>query len=734
MNTNNQKYKQKVTRANTIAKMIISFGGYGVIASIILILLFLVYESMPLIFPADITKDQEISSNSNEKVLLTGIDRYQEVTYLLYENGGIKFFNLNENSLIYKDSLQLNDGEKIISVDKGKLGDELFSVGTNSGRIITAGAIMKPQYNRGGRVINASFKQDDQFGISDSSSNTIIKKITFSENEDGSRFWSWLANARLYIRIYDADEGETYNYDLTSFIGEEKVSNITLSYQAEKLMVGTEDGEIFWFDITDYEDVQLKDHWKVSAASITSLSFLIGDNSLIIGTEKGEVQNWFPVRSQENVFKFNKIHEFKSHSSKVVSILPSPRNRNFVTIDSKGGIKLNYSTTNATGLEIEPTDKKIQAASLSPKANGLILIDEDNNIGKYFVENDHPETNIQTLFGKVWYEGYEEPEFVWQSTGGSDEFESKLSLIPMIFGTLKGTFYAMLFSIPLAVLAAIYVSQFSTKKFAQVIKPTIEIMAALPSVVIGFLAGLYFSPLLEQHLMSVFLNMMLIPILFVVAVFVWRQIPETTRVRFPQGADLIFTLPFVIMAFVITAVISTPLELSMFDGSISQWMYEEMGVLYDQRNSFVVGFALGFAVIPIIFTISEDALSNVPKSLSSASFALGASKWQTVIRIILPAAAGGIFAAVMLGLGRAIGETMIVLMATGNTPIMDLSPFNGFRAMSASIAVEIPEAPVDGTLYRVLFLTALLLFVFTFAVNSIAAWIGDRLRKKYARF
>ena len=163
-------------------------------------------------------------------------------------------------------------------------------------------------------------------------------------------------------------------------------------------------------------------------------------------------------------------------------------------------------------------------------------------------------------------------------------------------------------------------------------------------------------------------------------------------------------------------------------------MYETLNVTYDQRNSLVVGFALGFAVIPIIFTISEDALSNVPESLTSASLALGASRWQTVYRVVVPAAAGGIFAAIMLGLGRAIGETMIVLMATGNTPILDLSPFNGFRAMSACIAVEIPEAPVGGTLYRILFLTAFLLFIFTFAINSIAARISDKLRKKYARF
>jgi len=139
-------------------------------------------------------------------------------------------------------------------------------------------------------------------------------------------------------------------------------------------------------------------------------------------------------------------------------------------------------------------------------------------------------------------------------------------------------------------------------------------------------------------------------------------------------------------------------------------------------------------VVPIIFTMAEDALSNVPASLKSAALALGASKWQTVRKVILPAAGAGIFAGVMLGLGRAIGETMIVLMATGNTPLLDWSPFNGFRAMSANIAVEMPEAPVGGTLFHVLFLTALLLFAFTFILNTVSSIIGERLRKKYARF
>jgi phosphate transport system permease protein len=234
--------------------------------------------------------------------------------------------------------------------------------------------------------------------------------------------------------------------------------------------------------------------------------------------------------------------------------------------------------------------------------------------------------------------------------------------------------------------------------------------------------------------MSVFLFLLVLPLVFIVGIVLWRLVPEERRMRMPVGWEIIFVIPLILVAYTIVSSVSLPVESTIFAGNFKQWLYEVLGLTYDQRNSLVVGFALGFAVIPIIFTISEDALSNVPESLTSASLALGASRWQTVRKVVLPAASGGIFAAVMLGFGRAIGETMIVLMATGNTPIMDMSPFNGFRAMSACIAVEIPEAPVGGTLFRVLFLIAFLLFIFTFIINSLSAIIGDRLRKKYARF
>jgi len=153
---------------------------------------------------------------------------------------------------------------------------------------------------------------------------------------------------------------------------------------------------------------------------------------------------------------------------------------------------------------------------------------------------------------------------------------------------------------------------------------------------------------------------------------------------------------------------------------------------FQQRNSLVVGIAMSIAVIPIIYTISDDAMTSVPASLRSASLGSGATRWQTAARVVLPAAGSGVFSALMIGLGRAVGETMIVLMATGNTPIMDWNIFEGFRTLSANIAVELPEAPRDSTHYRVLFLCGLVLLIATFVVNTAAEMVRQRFRRRAA--
>jgi phosphate transport system permease protein len=269
--------------------------------------------------------------------------------------------------------------------------------------------------------------------------------------------------------------------------------------------------------------------------------------------------------------------------------------------------------------------------------------------------------------------------------------------------------------------------------YKRVLKPLVEIMASLPSVVLGFLAGLWLAPRIEKAVPALALMAFVLPTLVLLAGFGWRSLPRAFRGRFRTGSEVFLFV--VVLAFGIWLCfrLSEPFEAMAFGGSFQTWLRETTGLGYDQRNAVVVGLAMGFAVIPIIFAIAEDAFSNVPTNLVAGSLALGADRWQTVTRVVLPTASPGIFSAIMIGFGRAVGETMIVLMATGNTPIMEWNPFNGFRTLSANIAVEIAEAPHGGTLYRTLFLAALLLYMLTFLINTVAELVRQRLRERYSQ-
>jgi phosphate transport system permease protein len=348
------------------------------------------------------------------------------------------------------------------------------------------------------------------------------------------------------------------------------------------------------------------------------------------------------------------------------------------------------------------------------------------------IDNEHPEVSLSSLWQKVWYESYNEPKFVWQSSSASGDFEPKFSLTPLVFGTLKAAFYAMLVALPLALLGAIYTAYFMAPAMRQVVKPCIEIMGALPTVILGFLAGLWLAPFLEEHLAGFFTFLWLAPVGVLAFAFSWQFLPEQVRHKVPEGWDAALLIPVILFIGWFAFTIATPMEIALFGGSLRDWFKHVWGIGYDQRNALVVGIAMGFAVIPSIFSIAEDAIFSVPKHLSVGSLALGATPWQTLSRVVLLTASPGIFSAVMIGLGRAVGETMIVLMATGNTPVMDLSVFQGLRTLAANIAVEMPESEVDSSHYRVLFLAALVLFAFTFVFNTLAEVVRQRLREKYS--
>ncbi len=743
--------------ADRIATIVVTTGGVAVILCIIAILLFIGIETVPLWqgVKSELTssfflkESPDLASYSLDSpdtsefpFLVSGMDEYKEIGFVATKNGGLYFLSLENGKVIKKEELP-GLGETEIRSSYVSQDNRLYAFGTDDGRIIPLGTGYKVSFEGDNRIITPQVTEDTILEVAGSP----LVRIAFEENDDetASAGAAYTAGGELILKTLAKSRGligggktDEASYNITPSLNGGKVTALEIDKSLRNLYVGTDNGMVYRYNIRNKQNPELLETLDATGnrrIPVTALGFLLGDRSLVVGDEAGDVSVWFEVADPDSpggkVLK--KVHELPPFALPVEEIVPSSRDRSFIASDNGGNINLYHATSEKKLAELKTDGPGVKSLSFAPKGNGILAVDGGGKLYDWNVRNPHPETSMKTLFGKVWYEGYSKPEYVWQSTGGTDDFEPKLSLTPLAFGTVKGALYALLFAIPLSIFGAICVSQFMHPALRNTIKPVVEIMAALPSVVLGFFAGLWLAPIIEKIIPAVIILPVVLTLFTLASVFGWQYVPRGIKGRFKEGSELFFLIPVILLGVLVSLGLNAAAEGALFGGDYKTWFYDVLGMQYDQRNSLIVGFAMGFAVIPIIFTISEDALSSVPKHLTAGSLALGANRWQTAIRVVLPTASPGIFSAVMIGLGRAIGETMIVLMATGNTPIMDWSIFNGFRALSANIAVEIPEAPHGGTLYRVLFLAALLLFFFTFIINTAAEIVRQRLRKKYGQ-
>ncbi len=740
-----KNFTDKSRRNDRIAELLIRIGGVLVIISVVWILVMISRVALPLFYPASANVAASLkvpAAISGSKILAVGTDENQQGAWLLDENGTFHFLKTSDGSLSASIKVPVTPPGAARIVSAEYISKSAYNLLWDNSAITAVTVALASAKDADGKIslshdVTASEEQ------SFAAAGVVVQSFARTIEGKGAVRIDRLVGDRLRV---------THQLVEKDLFGNEKRSNDTVEIsdplpghlssvavdsKGHYLYAGTDNGMILRWDIEEAGQVRLLDSVQASAdrQAITSLALVLGDVSLAVGDAKGRLTTWFPVKvagSGEDR-RLTRIHTLRSTSSQASAILPSPRDKTLITLDGKA-VHADHMTSERNLLSI-PLSAPLLNAALSPKGNSFCALDNAGMLKVWKLDIPHPEISFGTLFGKVWYEGYDRPEYAWQSSAANDDFEPKLSLVPLMFGTVKATLFAMLFAVPLAILAALYTSQFMSPGLKGRVKPMVEIMAAIPSVVIGFLAGLWLAPLLDKSIMTVFLSIVLVPLLLLVTIFFWKRIKTNSPLhRLTRGHEFITMIPLVVLGCYLAFLLSGVAEQQLFAGDVKQWLFSALGVKYDQRNSIIIAIALGFAVIPIIFTIAEDAISNVPRNLTAASLALGASRWQTAWRVVLPSALPGVFSAVMIGFGRAIGETMIVLMATGNTPIMSWSLFNGLRSLSANIAVEIPEAPVFSSLYRVLFLSAVLLFIFTFIINTAAEALRQRFRKKYGRY
>lgn len=830
-----------------MARVAISLGGFGTIGAVLLVCGFLVWVVWPLFLGSGIEATSRQAAPATGELHEVDIDPYRQLVWRLDDQGVVRMLSMETGAEI-ASAQAVPDGYDLLVSDNGWLlsGDELGSVVLAEVRIddsflradlapdsladleVGVGqALDNSWYFRtpdGWRRSRLVVEAGDPIAMGDSK--VLVADVTVGE--DSRMLAAILADGSLAVRQielrenpFDPDQVETSVSagglrlaDLTERT--DQPAFLSILGDGDNALLIWADGSTLRFDSRDPEELAVVEQLDLLAdptASVVGISRLIGRNTLLVADSAGLVHSFFRTKPKgargTDGAQLDLVHEFGEGGSPVVSMSPSRRSRMFAVGHADGKVRVWHGTSERLVAETSLADgEPLLHVVFAPKEDGL-LVATAGSLHPFDLAAGHPEVTLAALATPVWYEGYEKPQHVWQSTGGTDEFEPKLGLWPLIFGTIKATFYCLLFGVPLALLAAIYTSEFLQPRYRSRIKPLVETMASLPSVVLGFLAGLVFAPFVEHWLMTLLSSLVTVPVVWLLGSQFVAGLGSVRRVSAERLRLLLLALTLPVAMFLAVQV-GDLLENTMFGGDFQAWLSEtsvaansgtsvvsgsafggwflalfpvgallatllvgrltlfrgvrfdgvlrvltglglavlatilgafcmtEMGFdlrgslldTYIQRNALVVGIVMGFAVIPIIYTIAEDALSAVPEHLRAASLGAGATPWQTATRIVLPTAMSGVFSAVMVGLGRAVGETMVVLMATGNTPVLELNPFSGLRTLSANIAIELPEAVRDSAHYRTLYLAALVLFAMTFVLNSCAEVVRQRFRRR----
>jgi phosphate transport system permease protein len=875
--------------ADVASRALITFGGIGTIVAVALVCLFLVWVVAPLFFPPKLEDGRQIQSPvSSGKLLKLVVDEYQVIGYCLADTGELVVFRLDEEGRLLErkelfpdrrmtawsyapdgrhvafgfDDGTVQTGEIRFGtefLDTEHVPESLHDMTKSEVREYDGGMVQltpEGQY----RVQRVFVELEDPVKADEESDAAIV----LLDNVQGTRgpvFCALNSDNVLLVRSVTSRKnlmtgkityrvrGGSLSLDTTRHGGEPRY--LSLAGLGDTVYLAWTDGSLERFDTSDLNrivHVESVDMVEDPNAELRHLDFMLGGSTLVAGDSNGAVNAWFTIKPEDASTADGRVlvaaHAIEATGSPVTTIDSSARTRMIAIGHADGAVRLAQVTVGTVLNEIQTQGGVgVDALAIAPKDDGLVMV-TGPNIEVWHMDPKHPEATIGGLFRPIWYEGYNEPSHTWQSSSGDDAFEPKFGLIPLVFGTIKATVYSMLFAVPLALLAAMYTSEFLHPKVKAKVKPTVEMMASLPSVVLGFLAGLVFAPFVERWLPALLACIVAVPFTFLLGAYLWQMVPRHVQLYLEQlgihasvksdsplvnrGYSLVFALGGVRLILLLLllfvgmgmAFILGPLfEKVLFAGNIKLWLDGQIGSgwggwflallpisgiitgmlisryvnpylrssttgwtqkkfalvdfakfgaaivvtmfvawglavtlqtigwdprqpfnvgsfdvspfsTYIQRNALIVGFVMGFAVIPIIYTLAEDAMSSVPDHLRSASLAAGATPWQTAVRVIMPTAMSGLFSACMIGLGRAVGETMIVLMAAGNTPVLEMNLFSGFRTLSANIAVELPEAVRDSTHYRTLFLAALTLFVMTFLVNTLAELVRIRFRKR----
>lgn len=575
----------------------------------------------------------------------------------------------------------------------------------------------------------------------------LLKRVSLPSYEDGEIAFHH-NDARFLVAYHDtqddlhavqfSEEGDVTRLKIKLSAANLKPAHLKIFADARQGLVIATSGTRFLRWSLPRSDIQINAHVNVGTFALPPLlarsprvmAWGPGRESMLLASAGGAIARLDPSRADMRLLG-DVIHV----DGDISSIVSEARRQVSLVRTASGQLYVINPTTGET-LYRSPAEMRFPA-DLSVSSDGTTLYQLERSTGaivitRWSLDNAFPETTLRGLWTKNHYGGYDTAGNIWHPDGESIGVLSKYGLTPLLFGTFKAALCGLILAIPLAIGAAIYTGYFLAPRRRDQIKPAIELLEAFPTVVLGFIAGLWLAPLLLDYLILVFvLPLVLIGVPLVLA-FAHSAL-QRLSVRFlarPPRVALI--LACYLLSFALLVFYAQPLELQLLGGPAQDWLWDSFGLRYDQRNALLVGIAMGIAIMPTMFSLIEDAIFAVPRGLSDGSLALGATRWQSLSKVVLPAASPALLSGVVIGFARGLGETMIVLLAAGNTPMIQGDVFSGLRSLSASIAAELPEAGVVSVQFKVLFLAALVLFALTFVLNTLAELLRQRLRYAYA--
>ena len=529
---------RKVRRRDRIARWCITFGGIFIVISVLGILLLIAEVALPLFAPATAKVVAQVSApGAGQPVLAIGVDEYLETAYTLSAEGVFAFFDAHDGTPLRREALaKPTPAARVIAAEgTARLRYTLL---WSDGTVTLERLVFRPVFDAAGRrTIASALERLADFAPEPGQTPTHLA-VARAQGEEGAVLARLTAAGRLRVtqRVVSTNllgdtSAETHTFEVDN-LPDAPLSALALDSAGETLYVGTRDGRLARWDLREPGQARALDQVQAfsDGRAVTALALVLGDISLAVGDAQGGHATWFPVPTTDGAKRLRRIHPLQPHGAPVTRILATANNKALLSVSADGHLSYDYSTNQRHLLSLAPA-RPPAAVGLSTRSNGVIAIDSAGEVTLWALHVPHPEASWRIFFGKIWYEGFPAPAYSWQSSAASEDFEPKLSLVPLIFGTIKGTLYGILFAAPLAVFAALYSSRLMNPRLHRVIKPTFEIMGSIPTVVIGFIAALWLAPLVRVSLGTLLVLVVVLPVLVVLGVWIWERLTALDTVR-----------------------------------------------------------------------------------------------------------------------------------------------------------------------------------------------------------